>query len=126
MQWVSLAVAILALVIAVINLVRGERNIRRAKRAAEEAWLPSEQTVAAEFDLAFDLPKVQPHATTIKVAMDPEEFDPDDLTKGDGEVTFRDYPLDPKAEIRGAAVPHYRDESDLAEEVDHQREARGS
>lgn len=122
-HYVTLAVAVLALVIAIVNLIRGERSIRKAKRAtaALERTLP-ERSVAEEFDLMVAPPE---DATRLLVDMTPEEFDPNDLTKG-GEFALRDHLLDPEAEMRGDAVPRYPDASDLAEAVDHEREARGS
>lgn len=124
---ISLAMAVLALAIAIVNLVRGERSIRKYKRdtAALERTLP-ERSVAEEFDLMVAPPEdEQPHATRLLVDMEPEDFDPDDLTKG-GDFAFRDHLLDREAERWGAAVPQYPDVTDLAEEVDHEREARGS
>lgn len=126
-HYVTLALAVLALAIAIVNLVRGERSIRKYKRdtAALERTLP-ERSVADEFDLTIFPPDEPAHTTFIGVDMTPEEFDPDDLTKG-GSFSFpQERLVDPEAEMRGDAVPHYPNVSDLAEAVDHQREARGS
>lgn len=125
--YISLAMAVLALVIATINLIRGERSVRKYKRDTEalERTLP-ERSVAEEFDLTLFPPDEPAHTTFIGVDMSPEEFDPEDLTKG-GSFSFpQERLVDREAEIRGDAVPHYPTVSDLAEAVDHEREARGS
>lgn len=44
-------------------------------------------------------PLTVPYVTDLKVAMDPERFNPEDLTKGGGEFTFQDHFVDTGVEI---------------------------
>lgn len=117
LEWFSLVVSILALVVATTFLVRGELHWRRQKKAikaAERHQLAGRSIPGVDEWVVFSTEDQEdlatPHVTTLKAAMDPDEFDPDDLTKGGGEFTFRDHPVDLGRERSGHAVPKRTEE----------------